>query len=251
MAPALPGLDYKQVLKAVTALKRYTGSVTQADLLDEDEFFYIMLSLKKTSPAQRSDKPVRIPVPHPLYDFEGAEICLFVKDDKSGEGHKNAKKRLAQYEKKAGISKVVGTSKLRTKFESFEQKRILCGQYDLFLADDRILPSLPKLIGKQFFRKKKQPIPIKLSGKDWSLQFDKARRCTVLIQSGGSCISIKVARSSFSEQDIVTNIQAVLNGAVAHIPKKWANVQAVFLKTADSVALPVYQCSPDDKTVIA
>lgn len=42
---------------------------------------------------------------------------------------------------------VIGTSKLRTKYESHEAKRNLCKAYDLFLADDRVLPSLPKLIG--------------------------------------------------------------------------------------------------------
>ena len=34
-----------------------------------------------------------------------------------------------------------------TKYESFEAKRKLCNSYDLFLADERVLPSLPKLIG--------------------------------------------------------------------------------------------------------
>lgn len=47
----------------------------------------------------------------------------------------------------AGISKVVGLSKLRTKYESHEAKRQLCNSYDLFAADERILPSLPKLLG--------------------------------------------------------------------------------------------------------
>jgi ribosome biogenesis protein UTP30 len=42
---------------------------------------------------------------------------------------------------------VVGLSKLRTKYESHEAKRQLCDSYDLFLADERIVPSLPKLIG--------------------------------------------------------------------------------------------------------
>ena len=51
-------------------------------------------------------------------------------------------------EKLAGISKVIGVSKLRTKYEAPEAKRQLCGLYDLFLADERILPSLPKLIGE-------------------------------------------------------------------------------------------------------
>jgi hypothetical protein len=73
-------------------------------------------------------------------------VCLFVKDH-SGEGHKEAKKRLSKFEKNGGVAKVIGISKLRTKYESFEAKRQLCALYDLFLADDRVLPMLPKLIG--------------------------------------------------------------------------------------------------------
>lgn len=38
---------------------------------------------------------------------------------------------------------------------------------------------------------------------------------------------------------------AALKGAVENVPKKWANIQGVFVKTADSVALPVYQTLPD------
>lgn len=42
---------------------------------------------------------------------------------------------------------MVGLSKLRTKYESHEAKRQLCNSFDLFLADERVLPSLPKLLG--------------------------------------------------------------------------------------------------------
>lgn len=65
----------------------------------------------------------------------------------SGEGHKAAKQHVRQ-QKLAGISKVVGVSKLRTKYEAPEAKRQLCSSYDIFLADERVIPSLPKLLGK-------------------------------------------------------------------------------------------------------
>ena len=65
----------------------------------------------------------------------------------AGEGHKEAKQHVKQ-QKLAGISKVVGVSKLRTKYEAPEAKRQLCNSYDIFLADERVLPSLPKLLGK-------------------------------------------------------------------------------------------------------
>ena len=41
------------------------------------------------------------------------------------------------------------------------------------------------------------------------------------------------------------NVHAVLVQAVQHVPKKWANVRGVFLKTTDSVALPLFQCLPE------
>ena len=69
----------------------------------------------------------------------------------AGEGHKAAKKRLKAGQA-AGVAKVIGTSKLRTKYESHEAKRNLCAAYDLFLADERILPSLPKLLGARHMR---------------------------------------------------------------------------------------------------
>lgn len=147
----------------------------------------------------------------------------------AGEGHKAAKSKVRE-ERVAGISKVVGLSKLRTKYESHEAKRQLCNSYDMFAADERILPSLPKLLGagrrdqtmgrtlvapspgclycitpmspqrlphsssfappmlagKAFFKKKKQPVPVRLTGKDWAGQIRRACEATYLFWSGAS-----------------------------------------------------------------
>ena len=106
-------------------------------------------ALKKIPQSPRADKPVRLPLPHAIYPTDGtAEVCLLVKDHK-GEGHAAAKARVRQEGAAVGVAKVIGLSKLRTKYESHEAKRKLCASYDLFLADDRVLPSLPKLIGGQ------------------------------------------------------------------------------------------------------
>lgn len=246
-------INAAQLEKAVVALKKYLGAQDAACMLseDEDEFLYILVSLKSSHPTHRKDKPICVPLPHPLYTDEGVEVCLFVKDDKSGAGHKAAKKKLDKLADKAGISKVVGTSKLRTKYESFEAKRNLCRQFDIFLADERILPSLPKLIGKSFFKKKKQPIPIDLTVADWRSQIDRAKECTTMFLSGGSCLSIKVGRSSQEAKEVLANVEAVLAVVADKVPKKWDNVQAVYLKSSDSVALPVYQSLPPAAATIA
>jgi ribosome biogenesis protein UTP30 len=50
---------------------------------------------------------------------------------------------------------VVDLSKLRKKYKAFEVKRQLCNSYQVFLADERILPMLPKNLGKSFFSRNK------------------------------------------------------------------------------------------------
>ena len=54
---------------------------------------------------------------------------------------------------------MIGLAKLRAKTKTFEEKRRLCDTYDVFFADKRIIPLLPKVIGKKFFDKKKFVCP--------------------------------------------------------------------------------------------
>lgn len=41
-----------------------------------------VIALKKIPQKPRNDKPIRIPIPHPIYTTENVEVCLFVKDHK-------------------------------------------------------------------------------------------------------------------------------------------------------------------------
>jgi ribosome biogenesis protein UTP30 len=51
----------------------------------------------------------------------------------------------------------------------------------------------------------------------------------------------RAARNSFTAEQCAENIAAVIEGALEHIPRKWSNVQALHLRTAESAALPIYQ----------
>jgi ribosome biogenesis protein UTP30 len=63
--------------------------------------------------------------------------------------------------------------------------------------------------------------------------------------SGGTCSVVKVARVSQAREEIVENVKAVVEGVAQQIPKKWTNIRALFLKTLESVALPLYQSLPE------
>jgi len=229
-----------QVRKAIDALLTFIGKQNDAstNLLEEEDFIYLVIALKKVPETRRKDKPIPLPLPNPIYNVQDTEICLFVKDHK-GEGHAESKSKV-KAEKIPGIAKVLGVSKLKSKYESHEKKRQLCNSYDLFLADDRILPSLPKLIGKTFFKKKKQPIPVKLSGKDWAKEVRKACNCTFMHLTGSS-MTIRVAKASQTPDECVENVVDVITKASGKIPGSFKEIKSLYLKSVDSVALPIYQ----------
>jgi ribosome biogenesis protein UTP30 len=244
-------VDAAQVTKAVAALRKHSEKVKaeggsklfDGDDDDDAETYSVMVSTRRV-PQRASNKLVPIPLPHPLLSLDVAEVCLIVKDHQ-GEGHKDAKRKVAEMEK-CGVAKVLGISKLRNNYKPHEAKRKLCDSYDLFLADARVLPLLPKLLGKTFFKKKRQPVPVDLTKKDWPAQVRKAAAATYARRGAGTCVSVKVGRAAHSQKEIVANAVAAIDGVVERVvARKWANVQAVFLKTTESVALPVYNALPD------
>jgi ribosome biogenesis protein UTP30 len=242
-------LNKNQVQKAITALKLHLEKVKEErekdPLFDDeaDDCFSVLISLK-TQPVGKGNNPSAkmkaIRIPHSMVDLETAEICLIVKDN-DGKGHKEAKQKVEQMgDDKAGIAKVLGVSKLRNNYKPHEAKRKLCDSYDLFLADERVIPILPKLLGKTFFKKKRQPIPVDLTKKDWAKEIRSATSATYLSLSNGTCVRIKTGTSQMSIEDVVENTCVAVEGAVKHIPRRWGNVQSIFIKLNESVALPLY-----------
>jgi ribosome biogenesis protein UTP30 len=64
----------------------------------------------------------------------------------------------------------------------------------------------------------------------------------------GTSVTLRVGRSGMTPEQLQQNVAAALAGAAERIPRKWANIQAVYLKAAESVALPLWQTLPDPDT---
>ena len=54
-----------------------------------------------------------------------------------------------------------------------------------------------------------------------------------------------------SPQTLVDNVMAIAENAVPKIPRKWANIQVVALKTPESMSLPIYNKTPETLLEIA
>ncbi|WJX68172.1 hypothetical protein P8452_52568 [Trifolium repens] len=241
------------VAKAVESLLKWRKSKLQTEkpkLFDEDEeFVYLILTLKKI-PHNSRVNPHKIPIPHSLLS-SSSEQCLIVDDraNKQARLTKDEAQKKIQSES-IPISKVLKLSKLASDYRPFEAKRKLCNSYDLFFADKTIVPLLPRLLGKQFFKKRKLPVSVDLKKMNWKEQIEKACCSALLFLRTGTCSVIKVAKLSMERDEIVENVVAAMEGVVEVFPKKWAVVRSFHVKLLESLALPVYQAVPDARLKI-
>ncbi|KAK1568549.1 hypothetical protein Q3G72_025823 [Acer saccharum] len=118
------------------------------------------------------------------------------------------------------ISKVIKLTKLKTNYRPFEAKRKLCDSYDMFFADKRVIPLLPKLLGKKFFKKKKIPVPMDLKHKNWKEQMDKVCGSTLLYIKTGTCCVLKIGKVSMGPMEIVENVTVSIDGIAEIVPRK-------------------------------
>lgn len=238
----------KTVDKALDALLQWKQSKSKdhkPQLLEQDEFVYLILTLKKIPQNSRVNAH-KILLPETLINptEDSSELCLIIDDrSKSGLTKDDVAKKIKS--ENIPISKVIKLSKLKTDYRPFEAKRKLCDSYDMFFADRRVIPLLPKLLGKHFFKKKKIPVPLDLKHKNWKEQIENTCKSALLYFSTGTCSVVKVAKLSMESEGILANVMAAINGIAEVVPKKWGNIRSIHLKLHESLALPVYQAVPD------
>ncbi|KAL8793803.1 MAG: hypothetical protein Q9195_003633 [Heterodermia aff. obscurata] len=180
--PQVPAPNPKiHVLKASTALLSHIRTTAQStaassnkkSLLtdsspsstppaEDAEPIWLVLTTKKHIVSQKRLKPSKIPLPHSLNTSSQTSICLITADPqrtfKDVVAHPSFPSELGKR-----ITKVVGVSKLKAKYKSFESRRQLKSEHDIILADARIITLLPPILGKAFYGGgTKRPIPINL-----------------------------------------------------------------------------------------
>ncbi|KAJ1404745.1 Ribosomal protein L1, 3-layer alpha/beta-sandwich [Sesbania bispinosa] len=229
--------------KAVDSLLKWRKSQSETQkpkLFDQDEeFVYLVLTLKKI-PQKGRVNPHKIPLPHSLLSpFSEQLLILDDRPNKARITKPQAQKKIQS--DSIPISKVLNLSKLASGYRPFEAKRKLCDSYDLFFAEKSIVPLLPLLLGKQFFKKRKIPVPLDLKKNNWKEQVERACSAAMLFLRTGTCSVVRVAKLSMGRDEILENLVAAIDGVVEVVPKKWGNVRLFHVKLLDSIALPIYQ----------
>jgi ribosome biogenesis protein UTP30 len=227
-------------------------------------------------------KPSKIPLPYPLNADPNGSICLITADPQRAYKNIVASEDFPA-ELRARITRVIGYSKLRAKFDRYENQRQLFAEHDVFLGDDRIINRLPKALGKTFYKStSKRPIPVvlapktaKVAGKnaprkqkqkkdgdeynigtvkDIAAEVGKAIGAAIVCLSPSTNTAVKVGYAGLPAEHIAANIERVAEVLVdKFVPQKWKNVKSIYIKGPETTALPIWQAQElwlDDKDVV-
>lgn len=237
-------LSLEIVQKAVNSLFKWRRAHSSLQARDDDHFnLFFTLQRIPTKPRRGS---YRIELPTPLRLASETDICLIVDDRRNSKlwmMKAKADKPVTVSAEEAGVTKVLKISKLKSGYRALEEKRKLWDEYDVFLAEKRIVDKLPVLLGKHFYKnKKKMPLEVELErGMNWKEEVEKAVGSGYMHLSTGICCAVKIGRFGMEKREIVENVMAAVERIVDIMPRKWDSIRAFHLKLNESLSLPLYE----------
>lgn len=136
--------------------------------------------------------------------------------------------------------KIIPVKKVETHFKTFERRKQLASMYNMYLADRRIINILRHKLGKAFMSKRGLPLPVNLLKDDLKSELHSAVTATHYRTYNSTTLMARFGKISMSASHLVDNAMALMKNIISHTPRGWQNIKVLYIKTIDSVALPVY-----------
>ncbi len=254
--------------KTKTSSKRNLLAATEDEEDTElnETLVWLNLTTKKHIIDQKRLKPAKISLPHPLNTSATTTICLITADPQRKYKDIVASPAFPS-ELRSRITRVIGVQKIKAKFNQYEAQRQLLAEHDIFLADDRVITQLPKLLGKTFYKSAaKRPVPVnmqapapRIDGKrvarakgDGSVkeaispqklaaEIEKTLKAALVALSPSTLTSVRVGFAGWSAEKLAENITAVADELITKfVPKKWRGVRAIHIKGPETTAMPIW-----------
>lgn len=245
-----------QVAQAVLELKKYfqrqeenkeeqKSSLFDDEDDDESKHLIVEVELKKyyTSKGEFKQKSIRLTKPY-RKENEALKTCLFIRDslitnDEQLEEVENAKIPT--------LLKILTLTELKTVYKTFEKRRELYQEYDLFVVDDAILSSMPATLGKTFYNNDITKFPVcikvastkntkKLSLQTLKNQIDNTLSSTQFLPPAGTKIELPIGAASkaFTDEELISNVGDVVK---FFQPEQLVTIG---LRSKDSPVLPLF-----------
>lgn len=230
---------------------------------------YLVINSKLVFGKSRSHTPRIIPVTHKLEEVENKSILLITKDPSTDYRDELTKKDCITEDV---FNQIYSLKKLRVIGKDPKKLFKQFKEFDLIIADHRVHKFLPDILGGSFYIKnKKVPFMVQMAKPSADAQLVKSKksskmkdnRCepkyiysqvksiignTNFIAANGNCITVKVGYTEWKEEDVLQNISDVVSylteekyKPVGGILKTIDNIGSIFLKTSESISLPLYK----------
>lgn len=265
--------------KISTSEKRdlLAGGEDEQDGETDETPIWLQLTTKKHIVDQKRLKPSKIALPHPLNTSATTTICLITADPQRTYKDIVASPAFPA-ELRSRVTRVIGVHKVKAKFSQYEAQRKLFAEHDLFLADDRIITQLPKILGKTFYKSTaKRPVPVNMQapapkndgkriarakGEDKETispqkladEIEKTLSAALVALSPSTLTSVRIGMAGWPAEKVAENIEVVTNELITKfVPQKWRNVRAIHIKGPETASLPIWLADElwaDEKDVL-
>jgi len=234
-----PQVSRETVELAVELLLKLISSSPKDQKPERPDGFISLIVILKSDNTKVVPRKSYIPVPHPLFTFDGSrETCLIIGDEKQALNTEVAENKIK--EEGLPISKVFQFSKLKADYRRTKDSRNLCLSFDLFMACKAVFP----MVYGFYLPLRRHLIPVDLSHERWKGELESACSLTSITIKHSSRVA-QVARVSQTSKEIVENVVAVIDSLVSEIPEKWNNIISMHLLSVGSLQCPLYQSFPE------
>jgi len=226
----------KAVRALIQVVKKRTASTNQL-FESSGETMTVLFTLGKV-PLKKKVRPFIIELPHPMWD-ETSEVCFFSKSPQ-----KPWKEKLVKNTSIPGLSKVIGMDKLNKNYQTLEAKKALCEAFDLFLCDAAIADTIPRSLGRIFYKERhKIPVPINMSlNSNPEEHIKKVIRSAHVRIPAGPCMGVRIGRCGMDEEHLTKNASTVITGVAKLLHQKHDNyIQSISIQATNAPALPVWR----------
>lgn len=126
-----------------------------------------------------------------------------------------------------------------------QSKQGLMDEYDMFIAGKNIIHDLHKVLGKEVYKKRREPIPIDLNKPDLQKEILRAAKSTYMNFHTGSCYAIRIASTAQDDKIAFENFMSAYEKIISVTPGQDDNIRSLQIKTGNSVSLPLYDAQTD------
>lgn len=268
----MPQLNADQIKTTKASLKMLKGHLSGELGPKHDEIITLIISTRTHLLTSKDYTPRVIPLTHKLHKL-GDQSVLMVTKDPVDLYRKTLTEKGCPTEEI--FNDFISYGKVKSILRNLKKMVQLYKENDIVVADHRVHKRLPEVMGSQFYQKnRKVPLMIQVAKPDPFVELTKNHkgssklgrlkdeRCDpkyvykqlkaiventhIVPPANGTCVSIKVARSSWLIEEIIQNIEDVLEWLVTDkykpvggMVKGMKGIHSIHLKTGNSISLPV------------